>query len=138
VDRLEFNQNFFQFIGDTQKIAYDLTLALKPQGLTNKTFSVMEHLYYHNDQTTRSIAEDFSMSLATVRRLLNQLSALSFVSRQKQGRGYTYRLTKEGRLKLDACFFEVVSSIQDRYKHIDNQTLSHLNECMTYITKKMY
>lgn len=138
MDRTVFNQSFFQFIGDTQKVAYELTLALQPEGLSNKAFSILEHLYYFNAQNIKQISEVLALSEASVRRLLKQLLEDDLVTREKIGRGYDYRLNKPGKIKLDACFFQVVSDIQEKYKNVDDQTLEHLMECMKYISKKMY
>jgi len=136
--RNKFNQSFFQFIGDTQKIAYDLTLALQPEGLSNKAFSVLEHLYYNNTSDIKGISESLGLSYGSVRHFLKALLEDNLVKRQKKGRGYTYSLTKQGKVKLDACFFQVVNGIQNKYEDIDEETLGSLMECMHYITKKMY
>lgn len=138
MDRSKFNQSFFQFIGDTQKVAYDLTLALKPEGLSNKAFSVLEHLYYSNSSDIKQIALSLGISYGSARYFLKALLNDNLVKRQKKGRGYTYSLTKQGKVKLDACFFQVVNGIQNKYQSLDEETLGSLMECMHYITKKMY
>lgn len=138
MDRSLFNQSFFQFMADTQKVAYDLTIALQPEGLTNKSFSVLEHLYYFNDQSIKQVSQALALSEASMRRLMNSLHEDQLVFRKKVGRAYSYRLTKEGKVKLDACFFQVAHEISEKYRHLDDKTLLDLKECMTYIAKKMY
>lgn len=138
MDKMTFNQNLFQFISDSQSVGYDLTQNFKPEGISQRAFSILEHLYDYKDKSVREICQCLSLSPSMVRRALKELSDHHYISKNKVGRALHYKITKEGKIKLDACFFQIVNTIDNKFDHIDEATRGHLVECMNYITKKLY
>jgi DNA-binding MarR family transcriptional regulator len=138
MDKMSFNHSLFQFISDTQSIGYDLTQNFKPEGITQRAFSILELLYDYKDKTVNEVSENLTISNSMVRRALKDLLEKKYISKGKQGRFNVYKITKQGKIKLDACFFQIVNSIDNKFDDIDEDTRGHLVECMAYITKKLY
>lgn len=139
--RDEFNQLFFQFIGDTHKVAYELSNEFQPEGISQIEYGLLEHLYYFERQHLNDMSNTLLISKNTSRKYLKRLVDLGFVDAGKDendGRKKVYAITRNGKLKLDECFFQVIKGVQEKYKHINEETLTNVIECITYVTKVLY
>lgn len=139
--RKDFNIGFFQFMGDTQKLAYEISQGYEPEGITKIEYTLLEHLYYFENQSIRSLEDQILMSSSRLRKHLKMLLAKKLVERYrdpKDHRRMLYNISRKGKGTLDACFFEVIQSVQERFLHVSEEQLENVLECMTYISKTLY
>ena len=139
--RENFNQTLFQFISETHKITHDLAKDHKPEGITSPQYNLLEHLYFKEGINISEISKSMSLATSSVSREANKLIDKGYVYKVKDNedkRKYNIFLTKEGKILLDECFFQVVKGINKKYEHLEEQELKYLVECMEYIIKKMY
>lgn len=139
--RDRFNQEYFQFISDVQRAAFEITEDFKPEGITQLEYSVLEYLYFFKGHLFEEVVSDLYLSDYKGRKVLKALLVKNFVETsryEKDQRKYEYHITRKGKAKLDACFFQVMKNVQERYDHLEDEILENLLECMKYITTHMY
>ena len=139
--RKDFNIGFFQFMGHTQKIAYEITQGYEPEGISKIEYTMLEHLYYYDNQSIKSIEDHILMSSSRLRQYLKLLMDKKLVERYRDPenkRRMLYNISRKGKRKLDGCYFEILQSVQDRFKDVSDDQLENVLECMTYITKNLY
>ena len=136
-----FNQVYFQFISDIQREAFEITKEYQPEGISQLEYSVLEYIYFFKGKYFVDLCNDLYMSNSQARRTIKNLTEKSFLEStkdEKDARKKIYLITRKGKAKLDACYFQVMKGVQDKYENLDDKTLTNLIECMNYITKTMY
>lgn len=136
--RESFNQVYFQFLNDVQQEAFDITENFQPEGISQAEYSVLEYLYFFKGHSVSDVKGDLYMSDYKARKVIKSLLEKNFIESSRSGRKLIYHITRPGKLKLDACFFQVMKNVQQRYAHLDDETIKNLVECMNYISKVMY
>jgi DNA-binding MarR family transcriptional regulator len=87
------------------------------------------------------ISKDLYLSPYKGRKVLKGLLDKQFIEvsrHETDKRKYVYAITREGKVKLDSCFFQVMKNVQETYDHLDEEVMKNLIECMNYISKNMY
>jgi len=128
-------------MSDIQRSAFEITKEYQPEGITQLEYSVLEYLYFFKGKYFNELCEDLYMSRGQGRRVVKMLTERHFLEGNKDqvdGRKKVYQITRKGKAKLDACYFQVMKGVQDKYQSLDEETLKNLMECMNYITKTMY
>lgn len=137
MNRDQFNHRFFQFIGDVQKTAYGMTKAFQPEGLSKLQFTVLEQLYYDENQSIRQLSEQLLFSQGTIRKAMKLLIEKGFVKRFRDpldGRKHLHQITRKGKGKLDEIFFQIVKHVKTEYQTLTDEQIKNLIECMDYMT----
>lgn len=136
-----FSQVYFQFISDVQQAAYKITEDFKPEGITQLEYSVLEFLYFFKGNKACDIRKELMMNEYKTRSVLKSLIQKRLIERSlnpDDKRSHVYEITRKGKGKLDACYFQVMKKVQEEYAHLDDEVLKNLTECMSYISKVMY
>lgn len=136
-----FNQVYFQFMSDIQRNAFEITKEYQPEGITQLEYSILEYLYFFKGKYISEICKDLYMSTSQGRRVVKNLIErhyLESIKDDRDARKKVYHITRKGKAKLDACYFQVMKGVQDKYESLDEETKKNLIECMNYITKTMY
>lgn len=136
-----FNQVYFQFISDIQRDAFEITKEYQPEGITQLEYSILEYLYFFKGKYFSDLCKDLYMSTSQGRRVVKNLTERHYLESVKDdidGRKKVYHITRKGKAKLDACYFQVMKGVHDKYESLGEEALKNLIECMNYITKTMY
>jgi len=139
--RDSFNQVYFQFISDVQRAAFEITENFQPEGITQVEYGVLEFLYFFKGHLFDDIVRDLYLSHYKGRKVIKSLSDKRYIEARpfdKDKRKKVYHITRKGKAKLDACFFQVMKNVQTSHDHLDEETLKNLIECMNYISNKLY
>lgn len=136
-----FHHQLFDFIGQMNKLSYELSLDFQPSGLSALEFSALEFIYHDSEKHLKDIQETFALSDPQSRRLVKKLmdKSLVIVHRDKSDfRKRTYEITREGKAKIDESYFQVSKGVQKKYDYLNDEEKSNLEECMQYILKLLH
>lgn len=134
----KFNIALFEFIGMIQKLGFDMTESYQPNNLSKLEYTLLEQLYYKENQSLNDLKAQFVLSESTLRRHLKSFLEKDLITRYPNPddkRKWLYNITKDGKGILDACYFDILQSVQDKYSHLDNESMKNAIECMTYIKR---
>ncbi|MBN2797249.1 MAG: MarR family transcriptional regulator [Clostridia bacterium] len=136
--REEFNITLFEFINMIQKLGFHMTENYQPTGLSKLEYSILEQLYYKENQSLKDLILLFQISESTMRRHLNNFLKNELITRYQppaNKRKWLYNITKEGKTLLDACYFEILQNASQKFEHLDEETLENTIACMAYMRK---
>lgn len=133
-----FHHKLFEFIGDMNKLSYELSLEFQPEGLSALEFSALEFIYHDKERYLKDLMEVFGLSDPQTRRLVKKLldKSLIIVHRDPVDfRKRKYEITREGKAKIDESYFQVSKGVKEKYDYLSNTEKDNLSECMDYIEK---
>lgn len=134
----EFNIALFEFVNMVQKLGFQMTENYQPSGLSKLEYSILEQLYYKENQSLKDLIQLFQISESTMRRHLSNFLKNELITRyqpQTNKRKWLYNITKEGKTLLDACYFEILQNASLQFAHLDDETMENTMACMAYLRK---
>lgn len=138
--REEFNQHFFSFIEDINKITFEMTNDHRPKEVTPLHYNMLENLYGNEGQTLSELCTQVNITISNGSRELKKMIEKELIIKVKNledKRKSKLYLTRSGKILLDECFFQIIKNINRKNEKLKDDEISNLIECMNYITKKI-
>lgn len=135
-----FHQSFLEFIGEMNKLSFDITKEFQPIDISEIEYTLLEYLYHFENRKLTDFMEMFSLSDPQTRRVLKKLKDKKFLVIDRDAvdfRKRIFEITREGKAKIDECYFQVSKGVQEKYSYLTEEEQKNIIECIRYIQKKI-
>lgn len=136
-----FHQSFLEFIGEMNKLSFDITKEFQPIDISEIEYTLLEYLYHFENRKLTDFMEMFNLSDPQTRRILKKLKDKKFLIIDRDSvdfRKRIFEITREGKAKIDECYFQVSKGVQEKYSYLTTEEQKNIMECIQYIQKKIF